>query len=123
MQTPGHAFRPVAPFCPAGRWGSDVRGSEGVSMQIRQLKLRTKLMLGFAALAAIVMLVSGLALRSLGRSNDRFTGYLEGVAERERMVEDIRVAANRRAISARNLVLVTDAADQQAELAAVNAAH
>jgi methyl-accepting chemotaxis protein len=92
-------------------------------MKLKQMKLRTKLMLGFAALAAVVLLVSGLALGSLSRSNDRFTSYLEGIGERERMAEDIRGAANRRAVSARNLVLVTEPADQAFEKEAVVKAH
>jgi methyl-accepting chemotaxis protein len=92
-------------------------------MSFRQMKVRAKLMLGFAALAAVVLLVSGFALRSLSHSNDRFKQYLDGVAEREHLATDIRAAANRRAISARNLVLVTDPADQQSEKAAVVRAH
>ena len=76
-------------------------------MKLSQLRLRSKLMLGFALLAAVVLLVSGLALASLGRANERFTGYLEGVNQREHLATEIRGAATRRAIAARNLVLVT----------------
>ncbi|MET0335847.1 MAG: MCP four helix bundle domain-containing protein, partial [Rhizobacter sp.] len=87
------------------------------------MKLRTKLMMAFAALAAAVLMVSGLALHSLSRSNERFKDYLGGVAEREGMAVDVRNAANARAIAARNLVLVTEAADRVSEKAAVMAAH
>jgi methyl-accepting chemotaxis protein-1 (serine sensor receptor) len=92
-------------------------------MSFSHLRVKTKLMLGFALLAAIVLVVSGLSLRSLGRSNDRFTDYLDGVAERERLATDIRGAASRRAIAARNLVLVTLPADRDMENTAVNQAH
>jgi len=92
-------------------------------MKLSNLRLRSKLMLGFASLAAVVLLVSGLALNSLSRSNGRFTGYLEGVGERERLVNDVRGAAERRAVAARNLVLVTAVADRDLEKGAVTRAH
>jgi methyl-accepting chemotaxis protein len=92
-------------------------------MRLNQLKLKSKLMLGFALLAAVVLLVSGLALNSLGRANERFAGYLDGVNQREHMATEIRGAATRRAIAARNLVLVTVPADREAEKAAVTQAH
>ena len=92
-------------------------------MKLSNLRLRAKLILGFALLAAVVLLVSGLALNSLSRSNSRFTGYLEGVGQRERLANDVRDAASRRAIAARNLVLVTTPADRDLEKAAVTRAH
>ena len=92
-------------------------------MKFSDLRVKTKLMLGFAAVAAIVLLVSALALRSLGASNDRFSSYLAGVGARERLATDIHEAAARRAIAARNLVLVTEAKDVEGEKAAVTKAH
>jgi len=92
-------------------------------MKLNNLRLRAKLMLGFACLAAVVLLVAGLALHSLSRSNARFTDYLEGVGQRVRMANDVRDAAARRAIAARNLVLVTTPADRDIEKAAVTQAH
>ena len=92
-------------------------------MKLRDVKVRTKLLLSFALLAAVVLLVSALALRSLGRANDRLTEYLHSVAQRERLANDIRDAATRRAIAARNLVLVTTPADRELENAAVNQSH
>jgi methyl-accepting chemotaxis protein-1 (serine sensor receptor) len=92
-------------------------------MRVTDWRVKTKLMIGFAVLAAVVLVVSGLALQSLGRSNDRFTGYLDGVGNRERLATDLRAAANARAVAARNLVLVTTPEDQALEKAAVTAAH
>ncbi|WP_458232412.1 methyl-accepting chemotaxis protein [Roseateles sp. P5_E8] len=92
-------------------------------MNLKNLRLRSKLMLGFALLAAVVLLVSGLALNSLSRSNDRFADYLTSVGQRERLATDLRGFATRRAIAARNLVLVTEAADRDVEKAAVTKAH
>ena len=92
-------------------------------MNISNLRVKTKLMLGFAVMALVVLLVSILSVRSLGNSNERFAGYLDGASKREHMATEIRGAANRRAIAARNLVLVTEAADREAEKAAVTKAH
>jgi len=88
-------------------------------MKFTDLRVKTKLMLGFAFLAAVVLLVSALSLHSLGSSNDRFVNYLAGVGTRERLATDIRGAANARAIAARNLVLVTESKDTELEKAAV----
>jgi methyl-accepting chemotaxis protein-1 (serine sensor receptor) len=88
-------------------------------MKLSQLRVKAKLLLGFAALAAVVLLVSALALRSLSQSNAQFFDYLNGVGERERIAIELRSAANRRAIAARNLVLVTKDADRAFEHAAV----
>ncbi len=91
-------------------------------MNLSNLRVKPKLMLGFAFIAAIVLVVSALSLRSLGSSNDRFANYLSGVGTRERLATDIRGAAMRRAIAARNLVLVTESKDVELEKAAVTQA-
>ncbi len=88
-------------------------------MNFTNLRVKTKLMLGFAFVAGIVLLVSALSLNSLSNSNDRFSSYLAGVGLRERMATDVRGAAAERAIAARNLVLVTDSKDVEVEKAAV----
>jgi len=90
---------------------------------LNRLRLRSKLMLGFALLAAVVLLVSGLALNSLSRSNARFANYLSGVGQRERLAVDVRRFVMQRAVAARNLVLVTNPADREAEKALVLRAH
>ncbi|MDN3923311.1 methyl-accepting chemotaxis protein [Roseateles violae] len=92
-------------------------------MKLNDLRMKSKLMLGFALLAAVVLLVAAMALSSLGRANSRFSEYLDGVAARELLATDVRAAANRRAIAARNLVLVSQAADRETEKAAVTQAH
>ncbi len=92
-------------------------------MRLKDLRVKTKLLLGFACLALVVVLVSAAPLRSLGRSNDRFTRYLDGTAARADMATDLRGAATRRAIAARNLVLVTESRDRELEKTAVTQAH
>jgi len=88
-------------------------------MRFADLRVKTKLMLGFAVIATIVLLVSALSLHSLGASNERFSSYLASVGLREMLATDLRGAASRRAIAARNLVLVTDPKDVELEKAAV----
>ena len=92
-------------------------------MSFANLRVKTKLMLGFAAMALVVLLVSGLSLRSLSSSDERFSSHLTGAAKREHLATDMRSAANRRAIAARNLVLVTSPADREVEKALVTKAH
>ncbi|MDO9355051.1 MAG: methyl-accepting chemotaxis protein, partial [Solirubrobacteraceae bacterium] len=92
-------------------------------MKLRDVKVKTKLLAAFALLATVVLIVSALSLHSLARSNDRLNEYLEGVGFRERLATDIRAAATRRAIAARNLVLVDDPADRMMEKGAVEQSH
>ena len=92
-------------------------------MRWTDVRVKSKLMLGCAAMAAVVLAVSALALHSLSKSNDRFDTYLSGVGQRERLVIAVRGAANARAIAARNLVLVSTPADRDAEKEAVAKAH
>ncbi len=87
------------------------------------LRVKTKLLLGFAFLAALVLLVSGFALNSLSRSNARFSDYLDGVAQRESLAVELRSSASLRAIAARNLVLVSEGSDKDGEKQAALKAH
>jgi methyl-accepting chemotaxis protein len=92
-------------------------------MRLKDLALRSKLAGGFAALALIVVSVSALALRALGMEHHAFSSYVSETDARQTLATDILGAANARAISARNLVLVTAPADREAEKAAVTQAH
>ncbi|WP_327205006.1 methyl-accepting chemotaxis protein [Paraburkholderia kururiensis] len=92
-------------------------------MNFRQMTVRAKLTVTFGLLAALVLLVSGLALRSLGDANERFADYVSGISARAELAEQIRTAVDQRAIAARNLVLVTKPGDIEIEKAAVTQAH
>ncbi|MGA0612065.1 methyl-accepting chemotaxis protein [Caldimonas sp. KR1-144] len=92
-------------------------------MKLNQLRVKTKLMLGFLVLAAVVIGVAMLSLVSLHAANDRFADYLEQVGTREQLAGELRAAAQRRAVAARNLVLVTTPADRETERAVVTKAH
>jgi methyl-accepting chemotaxis protein-1 (serine sensor receptor) len=94
-----------------------------VAMQTRTFSLRAKLSAAFGGLTALVLLVSGLSLMSLGDANHRFARYVDGVNARADIASQMRAAVDSRAIAARNLVLVTRAEDLQAERQAVLKAH
>jgi methyl-accepting chemotaxis protein len=92
-------------------------------MNLKHLSVKAKLTAAFGVLAALVLLVSGLALHALGDANERFSHYVSGINARAVLAEEVRTAVDRRAIAARNLVLVTKSADLEIEKAAVTLAH
>ena len=75
------------------------------------LSIKKQLSFAFAAMVAAVMLVSVVALRGLAAADARFAGFVHGIDERESMAVDVRIAANRRAIGVRDMVIVKEAAD------------
>ncbi|WP_321957812.1 methyl-accepting chemotaxis protein [Burkholderia cenocepacia] len=87
------------------------------------MSIKTKLLGGFGLLAAIVVIVSGVALKALSDTNTEFSRYMNGINARANLSAQIRTAVDRRAIAARNLVLVTKPSDVEAELAEVNRSH
>jgi methyl-accepting chemotaxis protein len=92
-------------------------------MQKSNLTVRATLNLAFGVLAMLVLLVSVLSLRSLGLAQDRFANFVGQDALRQSLAADLRKDASARAIAVRNLVLVSDAADREAELVAARQAH
>jgi methyl-accepting chemotaxis protein len=90
---------------------------------IKRSTVRTKLATTFGGLAAIVFAVSVFALNALADGNARFVGYVNGVSARALLAQRIQMAVDRRAIAARNLVLVTKITDVVVEKAAVIQAH
>ncbi len=86
------------------------------------LTVRSKLSVAFGGLAAMTLVVSALAIFDLRAANDRFTSYVKGIDARSNAAAHVDNAVNRRAIAARNLVLVP-AAELDAERSAVTQAH
>ncbi|WP_321937768.1 methyl-accepting chemotaxis protein [Burkholderia cepacia] len=87
------------------------------------MSIKTKLLGGFGLLAAVVVIVSGVALKALSDTNAEFSRYMNGINARANQSAQIRTAVDRRAIAARNIVLVTKPSDLELELAEVNHAH
>ncbi|MFZ4285629.1 methyl-accepting chemotaxis protein [Variovorax sp. HJSM1_2] len=90
---------------------------------LSNLTIRAKLSIAFSGLAIMVLAVAGLSLRSLNDANDRFVHYINGIEARAKMAEEVRTAVDRRAIAARNLVLVSKSADLENEKTLVTQAH
>ncbi|SOY60045.1 METHYL-ACCEPTING CHEMOTAXIS TRANSDUCER TRANSMEMBRANE PROTEIN [Cupriavidus taiwanensis] len=89
----------------------------------RSLSIRTRLLAGFGTLAGVVLVVSAYSLHALGEATAGFNDYLDGLNARAEMAAQVRNAVDRRAIAARNLVLVTDAAELEREKADALRAH
>jgi methyl-accepting chemotaxis protein-1 (serine sensor receptor) len=92
-------------------------------MMFSNLTVRGKLTAAFGGLAALVLLVAGLSLKAVSDGNDRFVGYVTGLNARATMASAVLTAIDRRAIAARNLVLVTTPEDLEVEKALVTKAH
>ncbi|KAF1052702.1 MAG: Methyl-accepting chemotaxis protein II [Delftia tsuruhatensis] len=92
-------------------------------MNPRFWTVKTKLSVAFTCLALLTVVVSLLALQALREANLNLVHFVEGINARAHLAERVRTAVDRRAIAARNLVLVTSPADLAAEKDAVTSAH
>ncbi|WP_250666503.1 MCP four helix bundle domain-containing protein, partial [Escherichia coli] len=92
-------------------------------MNLSRMTIKAKLTTGFGVLAAIVVVVSGVSLRALSESTEGFSNYVHGISARADVANDVRTAVDRRAIAARNLVLVVTQKDLDLEKADVFRAH
>ncbi|WP_028996746.1 methyl-accepting chemotaxis protein [Azohydromonas australica] len=92
-------------------------------MKLQDMTVKSKLAAGFSLLALLVIAVCVLSLRVLSQEHESFERYTGEVAARLALARQAQAAADARAISARNLVLVTTPADRDAEKAAVMKAH
>ncbi|HVE11012.1 MAG TPA: methyl-accepting chemotaxis protein [Paraburkholderia sp.] len=92
-------------------------------MTFKNLSIRTRLFAGFFAVAAISLFISAVSLYSLSTTTDAFSEFVHGINLRAQLAAQVREAVDRRAIAARNLVLVTKPSDLEMEKAAVTQAH
>ena len=92
-------------------------------MNFNHMTVRTRLLAAFGTLVAILLIVCIFAIWGLSQSHDNFSHYIDETANRNSLAQGIRVSADARAIAARNLVLVTNAADRDTEKAEVTSAH
>ncbi|WP_277188474.1 methyl-accepting chemotaxis protein [Caballeronia sp. BR00000012568055] len=92
-------------------------------MNLRNITIKNKLIAGFGILAVLVVLVAGMSLRALSAATDGFAQYVNGINARADVAGELRTAVDRRAIAARNLVLVTKPSDLELEKAEVTRAH
>ncbi|WP_321940359.1 methyl-accepting chemotaxis protein [Paraburkholderia sp. J8-2] len=87
------------------------------------MTIKTRLFIGFLSMAAIALVISVVSLLSLASTTEGFSRYVHGIDARVQVAAEVRAAVDRRAIAARNLVLVTSQADLDLETAAVKRAH
>ncbi|KAG8152589.1 methyl-accepting chemotaxis protein [Burkholderia catarinensis] len=92
-------------------------------MSFKQMTVRAKLTTTFGLLVSLILLVSCLAILALGDAQDGFADYVSSFSARANLVTQVRTAVDRRAIAARNVVLVTTPHDTQLEKDAVLQAH
>jgi len=92
-------------------------------MTLTKLSVRGKLTMAFGALSALIVLVSGLAIWNLNAASERFASFVEGVNARLLLSYEVRVAVEKRAIGARDLVNAASERDRQAIQAEVIRAH
>ncbi len=85
---------------------------------VSKISVKGKLSIGFGILSVTVLIVSVIALKSLGDANARFSDYITGISARADTTQNVRTAVDRRAIAARNMALVTTPADLEAQRAA-----
>ncbi|WP_411392109.1 methyl-accepting chemotaxis protein [Pseudomonas sp. MPB23] len=70
------------------------------------LSVKARLGLGFGVLFLLVLIISAISIFSLGDSNNRFSSYVDGIGKRKELSSELLLAAQQRAVSARNLVLI-----------------
>ncbi|HEY0819540.1 MAG TPA: methyl-accepting chemotaxis protein [Rhizobacter sp.] len=92
-------------------------------MNFGNLTIKFKLAAAFGALTTIVIAVAALSLVSLGSAHRDYETYVNDTAVRIKLANDVLDATNARAIGARNLVLVSSAADRETEKGAVVSSH
>jgi methyl-accepting chemotaxis protein-1 (serine sensor receptor) len=92
-------------------------------VNLQNVTIKNKLIAGFGVLAVLVMAVAGMSLHALSVATDDFSHYVHGITARANMAVQVRTAVDRRAIAARNLVLVTKPADIDMEEAEALRAH
>ncbi|MGV7206766.1 methyl-accepting chemotaxis protein [Oxalobacteraceae bacterium A2-2] len=82
-----------------------------------------QLALAFGALVLTIICIALLSIRDLAQESERFENYVNGVNARAAATHMLREAVDQRAISARNLVLVTTPGDLELERKTVLAAQ
>nr|WP_315215313.1 methyl-accepting chemotaxis protein [uncultured Duganella sp.] len=90
---------------------------------MNKLTVRKQLAISFGGLAALLVGVGAISLTNFMHLYEDFERYVTGVRARSEAAHLVREAVDLRAIAARNLVLVTSAADRDAEMKIVTQAH
>ncbi|WP_374673142.1 methyl-accepting chemotaxis protein [Ideonella sp.] len=92
-------------------------------MHLHSLSVRARLTAGFGILVVVMLLLAAWSLYALGQSNRSYTHYVNDKARSIELANKVLDAANARAVSARNLVLIADPAQREVEHGRVTQAH
>lgn len=92
-------------------------------MKFQHLSLNRQMGIAFSVLVAILIGVTALSVYSLAESQNDFDHFVNDEFSRGGLARDVRAAASARAVSARNLILLTGKNDIESETMAVKAAH
>ena len=84
-------------------------------MKLDQLKIRTRLALGFAAMAVLMAVLGGASLYSLNNINRAFADVLEDRYPKVVIAADIKAVNNDVSQAIRNLFIMSDPDDMKAQ--------
>lgn len=87
------------------------------------MSIKNKLLASFGFLMVVLFGLSGMAMHSIATTQGSFERFLSNDFRRAALAREVQTAADARAVAARNLLLVTDAADIEFEKNAVMQAH
>jgi methyl-accepting chemotaxis protein len=91
-------------------------------MKLKNLSIKAQLACGFGLLSAGILAISLMSLKALHDADAKFESHVKDISQRENLASGVRSAVFRRAIAARNLLLVTDPAEREVEKLAVTKA-
>jgi methyl-accepting chemotaxis protein-1 (serine sensor receptor) len=89
----------------------------------RPLTVRMQLGLAFGVLLVMVTAVSLLCMHALREANDTFAFFVRETLQQEQLAIDVRAKAYQRALSVRNLVLLDQPAERNAEAQTLATVH
>lgn len=87
------------------------------------LSVKSSLSISYCVLIVAMLIITVMSLTDVANTNERFSGFVLGVNARAQLAQGIQQAASQRAISVRNLALLTNPAALASEKAAVLAAN
>ncbi len=89
------------------------------ALQLRDLRLSTRLVLAFALLAALMGALGTVAITQVGAIERQFSTVMDDRYRKIQWVQDMRAVNNQTAVALRNLFVMSDPAELQAQHAAI----
>jgi methyl-accepting chemotaxis protein len=89
------------------------------ALDLRDLRLSTRLVWAFALLAALMATLGAVAIAQVGAIERQFSTVMDDRYRKIQWVQDMRAVNNQTAVALRNLFVMSDPADLQAQHAAI----